>query len=113
MSNGENSPGTIDLRRVAAATAVAIGTMARAVPAYLVLDIILLLFLGVVVAAALQPWHVRLCRWGVPKGLAVLMIYLVLLIALVLMALVVGPVVVEQIGMVGARRPRAQFTLPP
>jgi predicted PurR-regulated permease PerM len=111
MSNGENSSGTIDLRRVAAATAVAIGTAAMAVLVYLVLDIVLLLFLGVVVAAALQPWHVRLCRWGVPKGLAVLLIYLVLLIALVLMALVVGPVLVEQIGMLAAELPGSYVSI--
>jgi predicted PurR-regulated permease PerM len=105
MSNGENSPGSIDLRRVAAATAVAIGTVAMAALVYLLLDILLLLFLGIVVAAALRPSHVRLCRWGVPKGLAVLVIYLLLLIGLVLIALVVGPVLVEQIGMFAAQAP--------
>ena len=40
----------IDLRRVAAATAVAIGTVALAAVAYLLLDVFLLLFLGIVVA---------------------------------------------------------------
>jgi hypothetical protein len=30
MSNGENSPGTIDLRRIVAVTAVVIGTVAMA-----------------------------------------------------------------------------------
>jgi predicted PurR-regulated permease PerM len=105
MSNGENSPRSIDLRRVAAVTAVAIGTAAMAALVYLLLDIILLLFLGIAVAAALRPSHVRLCRWGVPKGLAVLVIYLLLLIGLVLIALVVGPVLIEQIGMFAAQAP--------
>jgi predicted PurR-regulated permease PerM len=98
MSEGANSPGSIDLRPIAAATAVVIGMVAAAAVAYLLLDILLLLFIGIVVAAALQPWHVVLCRWGVPKGLAVLLIYLFLLIGLVLIALVVGPVLIEQIG---------------
>jgi predicted PurR-regulated permease PerM len=105
MSNGENSPDTIDLRRVAAATAVAIGTVAMAALVYLLLDILLLLFLGIVVAAALRPSHVRLCRWGVPKGLAVLVIYLLLLIGLVLIALVVGPVLIEQMSTFAAQAP--------
>jgi len=61
---------------------------------YLLLDIFLLLFLGIVVAATLQPWHVRLCRWGIPKALAVLLIYFLLLTGLVLIALVVGPVLI-------------------
>ena len=105
MSDGDNGAGTIDLRRVAAATAVAIGTVAIAALVYLLLDILLLLFLGIVVAAALQPWHVVLCRWGVPKGLAVLLIYLFLLTGLVLMALVVGPVLIEQISTFAAEVP--------
>ena len=84
------------MRQIAAATAIVIGMVATAAIAYLLLDIVLLLFIGIVVAAALRPWHVVLCRWGVPKGLAVLLIYLFLLIGLVLIALVVGPVLVEQ-----------------
>jgi predicted PurR-regulated permease PerM len=98
MSEGANSPGSIDLRPIAAATAVVIGMVAAAAVAYLLLDILLVLFIGIVVAAALQPWHVVLCRWGVPKGLAVLLIYLFLLIGLVLIVLVVGPVLMEQIS---------------
>jgi predicted PurR-regulated permease PerM len=98
MTEGANSPGSIDLRPIAAATAVVIGVVAMAAVAYLLLDILLLLFIGIVVAAALRPWHVVLCRWGVPRGLAVLLIYLFLLIGLVLIALVVAPVLIEQIG---------------
>lgn len=104
MSGGANRPGT-DLRQIAAATAVVIGMVATAALAYLLLDILLLLFIGIVVAAALQPWHVMLCRWGIPKGLAVLLIYLFLLIGLVLIALVVGPVLVEQISTFTAEVP--------
>ncbi len=104
MSEGANSPGT-DLRRIAAATAVAIGMVATVALVYVLLDILLLLFVGIVVAAALQPWHVMLCRWGVPKGLAVLLIYLLLLIGLVLIALVVGPVLIGQISTFAAEVP--------
>ena len=98
MSEGTNNPSTIDVRHIAAGTAVVIGVVATAALAYLVLDILLLLFIGIVVAAALQPWHVVLCRWGVPKGFAVLLIYLFFFIGLVVIALVVGPVLIEQIG---------------
>ena len=98
MNDGAPGPGRIELWPIAAATAVVLGMVAAAAAAYLLLDILLLLFIGIVVAAALQPWHVALGRWGVPKGLSVLLIYLVLLVALVAIALVVGPVVIEQIG---------------
>jgi predicted PurR-regulated permease PerM len=63
---------------------VAIGTVAVAALAYRLIDVFLLLFIGIAVAAALQPSHVKLCRWGVPKGLAVLLIYLLFSIGLAL-----------------------------
>jgi predicted PurR-regulated permease PerM len=72
--DGEFSSRTIDLRRTAAATAVMIGTVPVAALAYPLIDVLLLLFIGIAVAAALQPSHVKLCRWGVPKGPAVLLI---------------------------------------
>lgn len=95
----------IGLRRVAAATAVVIGTAALAALVYLSLDVLLLLFLGIVVAAALQPWHVVLRRWGVPRGVAVLAIYLLLFAGFGLIVLVVAPVLVEQIGTFAAGAP--------
>jgi len=107
MNDGPDSAPGIDLRAVAAATAVVIAMVAASAVAYLLLDILLLLFIGIVVAAALQPWHVVLGRWGVPKGLAVLLIYLLLLIGLVLMALVIGPMLVEQVGRFAAELPQS------
>ena len=109
--NEEFSSRPIDLRRTAAATGVAIGTVALAVLAYRLIDVFLLLFIGIAVAAALQPSHVKLCRWGVPKGLAVLLIYLLFSIGLVLIALVVGPVVIEQIRTFAAELPATYATL--
>ncbi len=108
---GEFSSRTIDLRRIAAATAVAIGTVALAALAYRLIDVFLLLFIGIAVAAALQPSHVKLCRWGVPKGLAVLLIYLLFSIGFILIALVVGPVLIEQIRTFAAELPDTYATL--
>jgi predicted PurR-regulated permease PerM len=98
MSESANPPGSVDLRPVVTATAVVLGMVATAAVAYLLIDILLLFFIGIVVAAALQPWHAVLCRWGVPKGLAVLLIYLLLLTGLVLIALIVGPMLIDQTG---------------
>ena len=111
MSDSANNPGSIDLRAVADATAVVIGMVATAVLAYLLLDILFLLFISIVVAAALRPWHMMLCRRGVPKALAVLLIYLFLLIGLGLIALVVGPVLREQISTLTAEMPGTYATL--
>jgi predicted PurR-regulated permease PerM len=93
----ERAP-SVDLVSVAAATALVLAMVAAAGVLYQLLDVVMLFFLGIVVAAALQPWHLVLCRWGVPKGLAVLLIYLLLLVALLLVVVIVGPVLVEQLG---------------
>jgi predicted PurR-regulated permease PerM len=99
MNSDDNTkPGPIDLRYIAAATVVVLATTALAVLMYYLIDILLLLFLGIIVAATLQPWHVRLCRWGVPKGLAVLIIYVLFLTGLVAIALLIAPVVIEEVG---------------
>ena len=98
IGRNQNDTPTIDLRWVAAATAVAIGMVALAALLYQLIGILLILFLGIVVAAALQPWHVKLCRYGVPKGLAVLLIYLLFLVGLVLIVVIVAPVLIAQIS---------------
>ena len=69
----ELAPGThkSDLRHAAAVIALAIVMVGAAALLYFLSDILLILFLGIVVAAALQPGHVWLSHWGVPKGLTV------------------------------------------
>lgn len=101
----------IDLRWVAAASAVVIGMLGLAAVLYELIDILLVLFLGLVVAAALQPWHVRLCRFGVPKGLAVLLIYLLFFVGLVLLVLLVAPVLVAQVGTFATEMPQTYANL--
>ena len=64
------------LGNAAALTALALGMVGVAALLYSLIDLLVVFFLGIVVAAALQPGHVRLCGLGVPKGLAVLLIYL-------------------------------------
>jgi predicted PurR-regulated permease PerM len=98
-------------RQIAAATVVVLAIVALAAVGYLLIDILLLVFLGIVVAAALQPWHVRLCRWGVPKGAAVLLIYLLFLVSLVALGVLVAPVVADEISSFGASLPDAYARL--
>ena len=97
----------MSVKEVAAATAVALGIVALAVLAYFLIDILLLFFIGVVVAAALQPWHARLCRWGVPKGTAVLLIYVWFLVCVVVLGLLVVPTVVDEVTSLAASLPDA------
>jgi predicted PurR-regulated permease PerM len=87
----------LPLRRAAAVIALAIGMIAVAALLYALVDVLIAFFLGIVVAAALQPWHRRLGELGVPRGAAVLLIYLLILTGLLLVGVLVGPVLVEQI----------------
>jgi predicted PurR-regulated permease PerM len=107
MAMSEVSPGTHkgDLRHAAAIIALAIAMVGAAALLYVLIDILLILFLGIVVAAALQPGHVWLSHWGMPKGLAVLLIYLLFLVSLALIAVLVGPVLFEQLTTLTASVP--------
>jgi predicted PurR-regulated permease PerM len=86
----------IDAKRIALTTLIVASILALAALAYFLIDIIILLFLGIVLAASLHPWHRTLVGWGIPTGAAVLLIYGVFLVILVGVGLTVGPVLVEQ-----------------
>lgn len=96
MSDGPSEIRKLDLGNAAALIALALGMAGLAYVTYQLIDILLILFLGVVVAAALQPCHVKLAHLGIPKGAAVLFIYVLFLAAISLIGLLVGPVLVEQ-----------------
>ena len=101
MSDDSLETRKLDPGNVAVVTAVALGVAGLAFVTYQLIDILLVLFLGVVVAAALQPWHVQLAHLGIPKGAAVLLIYVLFLAVISLIGLLVGPVLVEQGEAVG------------
>jgi predicted PurR-regulated permease PerM len=78
--------------------ALAIAMAAGAWLLYSMLDIVLLVFLGAILAAALQPWHTRLCELGVPRGFAILLIFLLFALLLAGLGVLVLPVLIEEIG---------------
>jgi predicted PurR-regulated permease PerM len=86
------------LRHWAAVFALAIGMAAGAWLIYQMIDVVLMIFLGVTLAAALQPWHARLCDLGVPRALAVLLIYLLFALLLAGLGVLVLPALADEIG---------------
>ena len=98
MSPTISDPPPLRLGEWAAVFALAIGMVAAAWLVYCLLDVVLLGFVGVTVAAALQPWHTKLCQVGVPRGLAVILIYLFFALALAGVGILVVPVLIEEIG---------------
>ena len=111
MSAFEKDLSAYELRRTVLAAAVIIGMGTLAILLYQLIDIFLMLFVGILIAAALQPWHVKLCGWGVPKAVAVLVIYVAFLIVLISIALLIGPQLVDQITSVAADLPKSYSTL--
>ena len=102
-----------DFSSAAALIALALAMFGGALVLYYLLDLLFIFFLGVVVAAALQPTHLWLARWGVPKGLAILSIYFLFLLTIALLGLFVGPALFDQISTFAASLPEQyeQFVL--
>src|SRR5581483_6527031 len=96
MSKGDLSTARPDLAYAASVIALAIGMATIAFLIYYLVDVLLVLFLGIVVAAALQPGHLWLARWGIPKGLAVLLFYGLFLVVTGAIALLVVPALFDQ-----------------
>jgi predicted PurR-regulated permease PerM len=85
-------------RRIALATVVVLAIAALAALLYRLVDVFFMLFVGIVIAAALQPWHAKLVSWGAPKALAVLLIYVAFFLGLMSIVLLIGPTLVDQVG---------------
>ncbi len=107
MTNGAAERSGPSLGRVAAVIGLAIGMVACAWLFYLLLDVVILVFLGVVLASALQPWHAFLKRFGVPRGPAVLLIYLLCGAAFGGLLVLIVPVVTQQIMQFAAAIPES------
>ncbi|HYD49507.1 MAG TPA: AI-2E family transporter [Terriglobales bacterium] len=88
----------LDPRSVAVATAAVLGVTAVATLLFYLIDVLLLVFVSIVAAAALQPWHAALCRRGMPKAAAVLLLYLLLVAMLALLGVLILPILIEQVG---------------
>ena len=110
MRDGPSETRKLDLGNAAALTVIVVGIVVATLLLYYLIDVLILLFLGVVVAAALEPWHTWLSRLGLPKGLAVLLIYLLFATALVLMGLLVVPVLIKEISTFAAAVPENYAT---
>lgn len=65
-------------------------------------DVLLILAVGALLAAAMQPPVAWLAQRGVPRSLGVLLLYLALFALLALLAYALAPVVVSQLGQVAA-----------
>lgn len=79
-------------------TLVVVLTLAAVYAAYASIDILIVLLIAIIVASAIRPSVLWLHRHGVPEGLAILMVYLGLLLAIFLLGVVVLPPAANQLA---------------
>ncbi len=101
-------------RRAFEITVVVLATLLLAYILYEVGQILLVLFLAIIFASAIRPWVETLARWHVPRGLAILLIYL-LILGLVLgsLAVAIPPLVDMTTGLLSGellREPLLRFS---
>lgn len=75
-------------------TVIVLGTLASAYVVLMSLRILVVVLVAIIVASAVRPMVLRLMRWRFSEGLAIVVVYLGLLLAIVaLVALVIPPIV--------------------
>ncbi len=66
--------------------------------AYLIRDVLLLLFVVLLIAAALEPFVNKLCTWNIPRSLSILIIFIVIISIFGLAVYLLIPPLVTQIS---------------
>lgn len=72
---------------------------------YLIRDIVAILFFSIILVSILEPWVLWLNRRKVPKGLAVFLIYLILVAIVSMVVMLIIPPIVEQFTQLTANFP--------
>ena len=94
-------------RRVIAATLVVVAVISAFGVAYLLSNVLFLLFVGVVLATALEPMIEALQRRRIPQPFAVGAVYACLILLLAVAIIVVSPYVIHQVrGLLSVVPPR-------
>lgn len=90
---------------LAGATALVLATLTVLYVTYRLSAVVLLFVLSVVVAAALREPMLRLQRRGLPRGLAVLLLYLLIIAVIGLLSLLIGNRIVTELERAGQHLP--------
>lgn len=65
--------------------------------AYYILDVLLMLFIVVLLAMALEPGVTRITNWGVPRSISILIVFILLIAAFGLAVYIIVPPLVVQV----------------
>lgn len=97
---------SISYKRLAGYTALVLGTLATVYVTYRLGQVVLLFALSVLVAAALRVPMLRLQRWRVPRGAAILLLYILILGTLTAVIFWVGSPLRAELTAAGERFPQ-------
>lgn len=98
-------PGTWSADQVALATLSVVAVVGVAWLIYLYRGVVALLLLAIVLSTAVRPLVMWLRAHGIPRALGVVLVYLATLVLLSIMAMLVAPPLVAQVGALVARLP--------
>ena len=101
----------VTLKQVAAVTALAVLVLLGIGLIIALRYVLLLLFLGIVVATALTPLVERLRRWGVSQSLATSIAFMILIGVIGAIIATIVPFILEQVGQVAADLPERYSSL--
>jgi predicted PurR-regulated permease PerM len=79
-------------------TLIIVGTLALLYVMFLSLNILVVLLIAIIIASALRPAVMRLMRWRVPQGTAILLVYGLVTITTLVLVLVVLPPIINQMA---------------
>jgi len=72
---------------------------------YLIREVIALLFVAIVLAAAFDPWVDWMQRYKIPRAISILLIYIIMISVLSLLIVLMVPPISEQIGQLSKNLP--------
>src|SRR5437867_3446500 len=98
--------GTMSARQVAIATLVILGIVLLAYVLWLTLDVLLLVFIGILVASAIEPLVDRLRRGPFSRGQGVLVVYTLIVGVVTLVAALAIPPLLQQLSAFADDLPR-------
>jgi len=73
---------------------------------YLIREIVALLFVAIILAAAFDPWVDWMQKYKIPRGVSILFIYIIILSVLSLLVVLLIPAISDQVGQMAKNLPQ-------
>lgn len=101
-----NAVERVSYKQIAGYTALVLTTLMLGYLTYRLSEVVLLFVLSIIVAAALRAPMIRLQRRRVPRGLAILLLYLLIIAVISAIIIVMGQPLIDELRVAGERFPQ-------